>query len=116
MANNKNASPPNAEQRKRPRILLFTLIVILIILLIWNFLGPTAVMVGVANVGNVLTLSVIAMCAAVLLFFLFTGIAMVIIGVLTLVGVVVGVLFFPFLFPVLIPLLIVMAVVAFLRR
>ncbi len=99
--------------RKRPRALLVTLSFVLVVLVAWYVWGPLSAIEGVANVVSI---AVMAMCVAVLLFFLFTGVAMLIVGLLTLAGVVVSIMYFPFLFPVLIPLLIIMATVSILRR
>jgi len=66
--------------------------------------SPFGAIIGVW--GLILTV-VILFCVAILLAFVFTGVGLIVLGCLALVGVILAAIAFPFLLPILVPLFIV---------
>jgi len=109
--------------------LALVLAVLMIVLLAWSLLGPVAA-VSISINGHEITgplgpvvglwrlilTTVILFCVAILLAFVFAGVGIIIVGCLTLVGLILAAVLLPFLFPLLIPLFIVWVFCAILCR
>jgi hypothetical protein len=99
-------------------VILITLLIMLGLVAAWHFFLP---MLGItlavsAGVWGVAIASVVLICVATLLFFIFTGIGAFILGLFVFVWTVLAIVLFPLLFPVLIPILLLMLVVALIAR
>ena len=81
-----------------------------------NGLGLAGPVKAAAGVWGVLVAAVAIFCVSVLLAFVLAGVALVVLGVLVLVGLILAAVAFPFLLPLLLPLFIVWAFVAGVRR
>jgi len=78
-----------------------------------EIVGPLKIVAG--SWGLVITI-VALFCAAILLTFVFTGVGLIVLGVLALMGLILVTIAFPFLLPLLIPLFIVWAFCAGVRK
>ena len=109
----------NIEKKKGPKkALVIALVLMLLLLAGWYLILPVlgvAVVLTVAVWGVVLA-TVILFVLGILLFYLFTGVGILIICILGLVWFIGALVFFPFLFPLLLPLLILLLVIAFVRK
>ncbi|MCX7121437.1 MAG: hypothetical protein NTZ67_06655 [Gammaproteobacteria bacterium] len=111
-------APQANEKSTFKRIVLITLGVMLGLLIAWHFIFPllnisvdiTADILGVA-VG-----SVVIICVATLLFFIFTGIGVFILGLGVFIWTMLMIALFPLLFPILIPLLLLMFVIGLIAK
>lgn len=110
--------PVSTNDSQRPKRKGHSGIVILILavalaLVIWHLIVPmsAAVVAGGLSVGAVSGIAVAVMCLAMFLFAIFSGVGVIVVGVLALVGAILGIVLFPFLFPIMIPLLVVMVLI-----
>ena len=101
---------------KKP--LLIALIVMVLLLAAWHVVLPLLGVVAVMSAAawGVMMGSIVLVAVAVLLFFVFSGFWIFVIGGLAIVWLILAVSIFPFIFPMLIPLLILLVFVAFVRR
>ncbi len=109
MANNNSSS-------KNPFIIALVLIAVLIIA--WHLLLPL-LGVSLAITGGIfsaLIVTIILMCVGIGLFFLLTGLGVVIVSILAVVVAIVAIILFPVLFPIVVPLLIILLLVGYYRR
>ena len=111
------------------RNLAIALAVLMLVIVGWAlFAGSNAVTIvingqevsgplkGAIGIGGLVVALIAAVCAAILLAFVFAGIGVIVLGLAVLAGLVLAMLAFPFLLPVLIPLAIVWAFVVLVRR
>jgi len=102
------------------RKLAIVLAVVMIGLLVWQVFGPgdvisiringqeiTGPFDAIVGVWGLIVAGVTLFCVAILLAFVFAGVALLLLGVLALVALVVAAVVFPFLLPILIPLFII---------
>ena len=112
---------PTVQKDKRSiskTIVLTVLAVLVISLLVWHLLLP---LLGVSIVitGGVWAVAVgtIALiCTVSLLFFVFTGIGILLLGIGVLIWTVLAIVLFPFLFPILLPAVLLMFVIGYVLR
>ncbi len=100
------------------KIILFTLLLMLILVFAWHLLLPILgiSMAITASVWGVAIATIVLICIATLLFFIFTGIGIFILGVFVFVWTMLAIFLFPLLFPLLIPILLLMLVVGIVSR
>ena len=109
--------------------LALILAVLMILLLAWSLLGPsakvsitingreiTSPLGALTGLWQIILTTVILFCVAILLVFVFAGAGLVIMGCLALVGVILAAVLLPFLLPLLIPLYIDWLFCALLRQ
>ena len=115
---NTEKTTPGNQHSTLKIVVLTTLITMLVLVLGFHILLPLlgiSVIIS-ANMWGVAITTVVIMCIASLLFFVFTGVAMILIGVCAGLFVILAVTIFPLLFPLLAPLLLLMIAIAFLIR
>jgi hypothetical protein len=99
-------------------MLPFLIILILLFAIGGHFLlgmlGITLVLT--AGLWAAIIASIVIFCVAIVMFFVFTGIGMLIVGGFSLIWVVLAIALFPVLLPVLLPLLVVLAFVGIVRK
>ncbi len=100
------------------KALLIALIAMVVLLVGWHLLLPILGVAAVFTAGawGVIMATIVLVAAAVLLFYIFSGIGILIVCVLSGVWIVFSIALFPFIFPLLIPLLILLVFIAFVRR
>jgi hypothetical protein len=105
----------SAQDKKDNRVssTVFIILAVVLALVIWHLVLPmsAAVVAGGLGIGAVAGIAVAVMCLAMFLFAIFTGVGVLVVGILSLIGAILGIVFFPFLFPILIPMLVVMALI-----
>jgi hypothetical protein len=77
-------------------------------------LGVTLVLT--AGLWVAIIASIVIFCVAIVLFFVFTGIGMLIVGGFSLIWVILALVLFPVLLPILLPLLVVLAFIGMIRK
>ncbi|OGT48462.1 MAG: hypothetical protein A3E82_03960 [Gammaproteobacteria bacterium RIFCSPHIGHO2_12_FULL_38_11] len=113
-----NKGSQMGEKSAFKKTVLIILGVMLALLVAWHFVFPllnismnvTADILGVA-VG-----SIVIICVATLLFFIFTGIGIFILGVGVFIWTILTIALFPLLFPILIPVLLLMLMVGLIAK
>ncbi len=97
---------------------LLLIILILLIAIGGHFLLPVlgAAVVASSALWGILLATVVIFSVGVLLFFVFSGVGVIIICIAAFVLTILGLVFFPIMFPLLIPLFIVMLVIGAVRR
>ena len=109
------------KQNKNERfkaVILISLVIMLALVIAFHLLLP---LLGIsialsAGIWGVAVASIVLMCVATLLFFIFTGIGIIILGVFVFIWTILAIVFFPLLFPVLIPILLLMFVIGLMMR
>lgn len=99
-------------------IVLTALLFILISIIAWHFILPLlgmAVAIS-ASLWSIAVATVILICIATLLFFIFSGIGIFILGLFVFGWTILAIVFFPLLFPILVPILLLMLVVGLIAR
>ena len=100
------------------RIVLFALLLMFIAIISWHvfiaLLGG-AFVIG-ATAWGVVVGSVFAMCVGILLLFLFTGIGILLLGLIAAIWTIVAIALFPVLFPILAPIFIIFLVISYFCR
>lgn len=98
--------------------ILITLIVMLVVLAAWHFMLPLlGITIAVsAGLWSIAVTSIVLICVATLLFFIFTGIGIFILSAFALIWTVIAIILFPILFPILIPVLLLMFLIGYLMR
>lgn len=99
-------------------IILTALFIILAAILLWHFffpilgiaIGMTALVWGIAVSTSVLIV------VLTLLFFLFTGIGIIVLSIVGVVGFLLAIIIAPVIFPILLPLVVLMLFIAYVRR
>jgi hypothetical protein len=97
---------------------LITLLVMLVLVIAWHIVLP---LLGIsivisAGVWGVAVTSIVLLCVCTLLFFLFTGIGVFVVGFFALVWTAIAIILFPLLFPVLVPILLLMVLIALMAK
>ncbi len=100
------------------KIVLLTLLIMLLLVVAWHVLLP---ILGItialtASIWGIAIATIVLICVATLLFFIFTGIGAIVLGVFVLAWSILAIVLFPLLFPILIPVLLLMLVIALLTR
>lgn len=100
------------------KVILFTLLAMLILVAAWHlFLPMLGITVAIsAGIWSIAVATIVLICIATLLFFIFTGIGAIILGVFVFGWTILAIALFPLLFPVLIPVLLLMLVVGLIAR
>jgi hypothetical protein len=97
---------------------LFALLLMFIAIISWHvfiaLLGG-AFVIG-ATAWSVVVGSVFAMCVGILLLFLFTGIGILLLGLIAAIWTIVAIALFPVLFPILAPIFIIFLVISYFCR
>ena len=106
----------NTNSTKNAAIILLIAMLILVIgfHLILPLLGITIAVT--AGMWGVAISAVVVLCIASLLFFVFTGAAILVTALIAGIIAIASIILFPLLFPLLIPLLLLMGLIALLRR
>lgn len=107
------------KSRRRPVVgILLAILIILLLVVGWHLIFPAlglTLAVG-AGIGAVIIGTITALCIIIVLFFILTGVWIVILGLAGLIGGIVVIAIFPVLFPILVPLIIIMLLIALLVR
>jgi hypothetical protein len=97
---------------------IIAIIIILALVIGWHFifplLGLTIALTGA--VWGVIVGTITVLCIAIILFFIFTGVGIFILGLLAFIWGLVAIILFPIIFPIVIPLLIILLFISFLMR
>lgn len=107
----------NTVRRSRWPLIIALLLILGLVMgfhLLIPLFGVTLAVTGA--MWGVLVASVTIFCVLILLFFLFSGGAIVALGVFGFIWVIIALILFPILFPLLIPLFIIMCLVGLFRR
>lgn len=103
---------------KTKMIILTTLLVMIGLIVAWHIIFPLLGM-SIAITADMLAIAVAAIvmiCVTSLLFFVFTGIGIIILGVFVFMFALLSAILFPLLFPIIVPMLLVMLVIWLLVR
>lgn len=112
----------SGDKKSTSKALWIALILIAILLLSWHFILPALGIAAVATVGvvagawGIAIAMIVLLCVGGLLFFIFTGIGIMIISILAVVGVIIAIILSPVLFPLLVPILILLLFIGFIRK
>ena len=98
--------------------ILITLLVMLILVVAGHIILP---MLGItiaitAGIWSVAIATVVLLCVSSLLFFIFTGIGIFILGIFAFAWTIAAIVLFPLLFPILIPVLLLMLMIGLIAR
>lgn len=99
-------------------IILIALLAMIALIVAWHVIFPLLGM-SLAISADVLAIAigtVIMICVTSLLFFIFTGIGIIIFGVIVFIWALLAAILFPLIFPIIIPMLLVMLVIWLLIR
>ena len=101
---------------KKP--LLIALITMLVLLTAWHLVFPIigAAIVITAAAWAVIMMTIVFVAVAVLLFYIFSALGILILCAVSSIWIILAIAIFPFIFPLLIPLLILLIFMAFIRR
>ena len=107
----KNKSKTQPKPAKK--IILISLCVMLGLLIAWHLLFP---LLGLSveittNMLGIAIATILLICIATLLFYILTGIAVLMLGLGVFIWTILAIIFFPLLFPILIPILLLMFVI-----
>ncbi len=96
--------------------LLKCFFIVLLLLLLWHFVAPLfGIAVGAAGGAvSVVIASIVILCMAVVLSFVWVGMAMLFVAGITLVWIIMAIALFPFLLPFLLPALLITLIVRLL--
>ena len=99
-------------------VILITLVLMCVLVVAWHLLLP---ILGItialsAGIWSVAIASIVLLCIATLLFFIFTGIGALLLGGVVFIWTVVAIILFPLLFPILLPILLLMLIVGLVAR
>lgn len=113
---NKNNSDTKKTTLKK--IILFSLAAMILVLILWHVLLPLlgitiAITTGIWGVAIITT---VLICISTLLFFIFTGVGIFILGAFVFAWAVLAIILFPLLFPIVLPVLLLMFVVGFISK
>lgn len=109
------------EPKKRSRLatgLIIATIIILILVIGWHLLFPflgITIALGAGAWGFVIS-TIVLLCVAIMLFFVLTGMGVLIVGFLAVAWTVLAISLFPILFPILTPILIILLFIAIVSR
>lgn len=106
------------KQNKLLKNLLLAIGIILLLVIGWHvilaILGITFAIT--AGAYGVVVGTIVALCVAILLFFVFSGVGIFIVGLLAFIWAVVAIALFPIFFPLLVPVLVIMFFIGLFRR
>lgn len=97
---------------------IIAIIVILLLVIGWRLFLPL-LGVGIALTAGVLGIvvgTIAALCVAILLFFIFSGAGVFVLGALAFVWALVAIILFPIIFPIVVPIMIILLLVSLFRR
>jgi len=98
--------------------IIIAIIFVFALVLSWHLIFP--IMGGVVAIGAaawmMITLAIAAVCAAILLVFIFSGIGLLLFGIGVFIAIIIAITFFPVLFPVLLPLFILFLIIGYIRN
>ena len=119
--NNQSQQTPTPEvvkSKKTKTVLIITLLSILVLVVVWHIFFPMLGVVVAVGAGawSMLVGTVVFLSVAVLLFFLLTGVGILILSIFSFIWVVFAITLFPFLFPLFLPLLVIVLFIAYIRR
>lgn len=106
------------EKSSLKKVVLIALFMMLFLLVAWHLLFPLlgiSIVISESLLGIAIA-SIVLMCIATLLFFIFTGIGIIILWVGMFIWTLLAIALFPLLFPVLVPILLLMFVVGWAVR
>ncbi|OGO90732.1 MAG: hypothetical protein A3F41_05690 [Coxiella sp. RIFCSPHIGHO2_12_FULL_44_14] len=97
---------------------VIAILLMAVLLLGWHLLFPVLGLTLVVGAGawGIVVGTIAVLCTTILLFFIFTGIGILIVGLLVVIWALLAIVFFPILFPLLIPLLVILLIVAWVRN
>ena len=110
------------QQQSQPRSRIFSLVMAIVIILAvvigWHFLLPVLGLTLAITAGAwaVIVTTVAVFCIAVILFFIFGGAGMVVVGFVAVLWALLAIILFPVFFPIIVPLMIILFVIGLLRR
>jgi hypothetical protein len=98
--------------------ILITLLVMLILVIAGHIILPLfGITIAItAGVWSVAIATIVLLCVATLLFFVFTGIGIVILGIFAFAWTIGAIILFPLLFPIVIPVLVLMLMIGLIAR
>lgn len=97
---------------------VIAVVIILVLVIGWHFVFPLlGLTIGItAGVWGVIVGTITAICIAIILFFVFTGIGIFILGLLAFIWGLVAIALFPVIFPIIVPLLVILLLIGFIVR
>jgi hypothetical protein len=97
------------------KALFFTLLALLLVIIGWHLFFPFlgAVIAFTAGAWATLIASVIILCVAILLAFVFAGAGIFIFGIMAFVWVIIAIALFPIIFPIVAPLFIIFLFISY---
>lgn len=107
----------NQVRRSRWPLIIALLLILAVVIgfhLLMPLFGVTLAITGA--MWGILVASVTIFCVLILLFFLFSGGAIIALGCFGFIWVIIALILFPILFPLLVPLFIIMCLVGLLRK
>lgn len=113
--NNDKTNTKNATLKK---IILVSLALMIITLIVWHIVMPLLGITIAITTGiwGVAILTTVLICVSTLLFFIFTGVGIFILGAFVFAWTVLAIILFPLLFPIVLPVLLLMLVVGFISK
>lgn len=98
--------------------ILITLLAMLILVVAGHIILPLfGITIAItAGVWSVAIATVVLLCVATLLFFVFTGIGIFVLGIFAFVWTIGAIVLFPLLFPILVPVLLLMLMIGLIAR
>lgn len=106
------------ENKKLKMTILVTLAIMLVLVIAWHLilsmLGITIALS--AGLWGVAVITTVLICVATLLFFIFTGIGVFILGIFVFAWTALAIILFPLLFPIMIPLLLLMFIIGLIAN
>lgn len=98
--------------------ILITLIVMLILVVAGHIILPLlGISIAItAGIWSIASATIVLLCVATLLFFVFTGIGVLALGLFAFIWTIGAIVLFPLLFPILIPLLLLMLMIGLIAR
>jgi len=100
------------------KALLFTLLALVVVIIGWHLFFPFlgALIVFTAGAWAALIVSVVILCVAILLAFVFAGAGIFIFGIIAFIWVILAITLFPIIFPVVAPLFIIFLFISYFCR
>jgi len=100
-------------------IILIALAVMLMLIVLWHLLLPIlgiSIVALTAGAWNIAIATVVIICISALLFFIVTGIGMLILSAFVLIWTIAAIVLFPILFPIVLPALLLMLVIGLILK
>jgi len=106
----------NQKPKRSMGPVVFAILLILILVVGWHLILPILglTIAFTATVWGVVVATIVILSIAIILFFIFTGIGMLILGLIAFVWAIVAIGLFPFLFPLIAPIIILLILIAYL--